>query len=106
MSKGHKVSARDAYLRATNYYQNGAAFYLDTNPSDSRITSTWEKGVEAFRKAIGLFSHKVETIEIPYDGTTLPGYFFNAPDEKYNSSNGNNSNSQKQVSDKEKPTLI
>jgi hypothetical protein len=105
MSKGHKVSARDAYLRATNYYQNGAAFYLDTNPSDPRITSTWEKGVEAFRKAIGLFANKVETIEIPYDGTTLPGYFFNAPDEKYNG-DGNNNTSQKQVSAKEKPTLI
>jgi alpha-beta hydrolase superfamily lysophospholipase len=92
ISKGYKVSARDAYLRATN-------------PSDPRITSTWEKGVESFRKAIGLFPNKVETIEIPYDGTTLPGYFFNAPDEKYNG-NGNNSNSQKQVSSKEKPTLI
>ena len=64
MDKGHKVSAQDAYLRATNYYQNGAAFYLDTNPSDPRIIPTWEKGIESFRKAIGLFSDKVETIKI------------------------------------------
>lgn len=110
ISKGHKVSARDAYLRATNYYQNGAAFYLDTNPSDSRITSTWEKGVESYRKAIGLFSNKVETIEIPYDGTTLPGYFFTASAKGYNNSNdGNdddtNSTNQQQVT-KRKPTLI
>jgi hypothetical protein len=76
MSKRHQVSAQDAYLRATNYYQNGAAFYLDINPSDSCITSTREKGVESFRKAIGLLSRKAETIEIPYEGTTLPGYFF------------------------------
>jgi hypothetical protein len=75
---GNNINARDAYLRATNYYQNGAAFYLDTNPSDSRISSAWEKGLESFRKAIGLFSDKVETIEIPYDETTLPGYFFTA----------------------------
>ena len=61
MSKGHKASVRDAYLGATNYYQNGAAFYLDTNPSDSRITSAWEKGVEPFRKAIGLFSDTVKS---------------------------------------------
>ncbi len=105
ISKGHNLSGRDAYLRATNYYQNGAAFYLDTNPSDSRITSTWEKGIESFRKAIGLFPNKVETIEIPYEGTTFPGYFFNAQDEKCNG-NGNNSDSQKQVSAKEKPTVI
>jgi hypothetical protein len=34
------------------------------------------KRVESFRKAIGLLSRKAETIEIPYEGTTLPGYFF------------------------------
>ena len=110
ISKGHKVSARDAYLRATNYYQNGAAFFLDTDPSDSRIASTWEKGVESYRKAIGLFSNKVEAIEIPYDGTTLPGYFFTASSKGYNNSNdGNdddtNSADQQQVT-KRKPTLI
>lgn len=107
MSKGHKVNARDAYLRATNYYQNGAVFYLDTNPSDPRITPTWEKSVESFRKAIDLFPNKVETIEIPYEGgTKLPGYFFNAPDEKYD---GNGSNSQMQAVEenrRRKPTLI
>ncbi|MDQ3839697.1 MAG: alpha/beta fold hydrolase [Thermoproteota archaeon] len=85
ISKGHKDSAREAYLRATNYYQNGAAFYLDTNPSDPRILPTWEKGVESFRRASQLFSSLVEMIEIPYNGTTLPGYFFNANNgEKYN----------------------
>jgi len=104
MSNGHNVSARDAYLRATNYYQNGAAFYLDTNPSDPRIASTWEKGVESFRKAIGLFPNKVQTIEIPYDGTILPGYFFNASDEKYNSNSSNNN--QIQVEKRKLPTLI
>ena len=57
--------------RAANYYQNGAAFYLDTNPSDSRINPTWEKGVASFRKAIGLFPNKVETIEIPYSSWIL-----------------------------------
>lgn len=111
MKNGHKVSAQDAYLRATNYYQNGAAFYLDTNPSDPRITPTWEKGVESFRKAIGLFSDKVESIQIPYDGTILPGYFFNASDKiRYddnnndNSNNNNNSNNYHQST--KKPTLI
>jgi hypothetical protein len=103
ISKGHNLSARDAYLRATNYYQNGAAFYLDTDPSDSRITSTWEKGVEAFKKAIGLFPNKVESIGIPYDGTTLPGYFFNISGKGYGKNSSDNNNEQ-QVA--KKPTLI
>jgi pimeloyl-ACP methyl ester carboxylesterase len=97
LSKGHNISAREAYLRATNYYQNGAAFYLDTNPSDPRIIPTWEKGVESFRKAAQLFSPHVETIEIPYDGTTLPGYFFKTGQDGYPN------DSQKQVV---RPTLI
>jgi alpha-beta hydrolase superfamily lysophospholipase len=109
MNKGHEVSARDAYLRATNYYQNGAAFYLDTNPSDPRIIPTWEKGIESFRKAIGLFSDKVETIKIPYGETTLPGYFFNASerrryDDNNNENSNNNSNNHHQST--KKPTLI
>jgi pimeloyl-ACP methyl ester carboxylesterase len=98
MNKGYKVSARDAYLRATNYYQNGAAFYL------------WEKGVESFRKAIGLFSDKVETIKIPYDGTTLPGYFFNASEKRRyddnNNDNSSNNNSNNHHHSTKKPTLI
>lgn len=36
----HKTSACEGYLRASTYYQNGAAFYLDINPSDSRIIPT------------------------------------------------------------------
>lgn len=110
INKGHEVSARGAYLRATNYYQNGAAFYLDTNPSDSRIIPTWEKGIESFRKAIGLFSDKVETIEIPYDGTTLPGYFFNASERRRyddnNNENSSNNNSNNHHHSTKKPTLI
>jgi alpha-beta hydrolase superfamily lysophospholipase len=97
ISRGHKISAGEAYLRATNYYQNGAAFYLDTNPSDPRIIPTWEKGVKSFRRAAQLFSPHVETIEIPYDGTTLPGYFFKADQDGYPN------DSQKQVA---RPTLI
>jgi pimeloyl-ACP methyl ester carboxylesterase len=98
ISKGYRVSAQEAYLRATNYYQNGAAFYLDANPSDPRILSTWEKGVESFRKAAQLFSPYVETVKIPYDdGTTLPGYFFKAGQDEYSN------DSQKQAA---RPTLI
>lgn len=36
------MSAREAYLRASNYY-TGAEFFLHTNPSDPRIVQTWQK---------------------------------------------------------------
>ena len=67
---GHKVSAREGYLRASNYYR--AAEFLLINPEDPRILETWEKSKECFNKAAELFSSTVESIEIPYEGTTLP----------------------------------
>ena len=67
---GHKVSAREGYLRASNYYR--AAEFLLMDPEDPRIQTTWGNSKECFRKAAELFSPqvKVEPIEIPYEQTT------------------------------------
>jgi hypothetical protein len=92
--QGHTISAREAYLRATNYYQNGAAFFLDLDSQDSRINSTWEKGVESFKKASKLYSPPLEIVEIPYEGTKFPGYFYKA------------TSLCKELDDARRPTLI
>lgn len=95
LAVGHTVSAREAYLRACNYYR--AAEFLLVNPTDSRIQTTWGKSKECFSKAAALFSPPFEPIEIPYEGTTtLPGYF-------YRVDNGNNNNNRSTSS---RPTLI
>ncbi len=93
LAAGYTVSAREAYLRACNYYR--AAEFLLVNPTDSRIQTTWGKSKECFSKAAALFSPPFEPIEIPYEGTTtLPGYF-------YRVDNGNNKRSTSS-----RPTLI
>jgi dienelactone hydrolase len=74
LEKGHNVSARDAYLRASGYYR-AAEFFLHGDPNDPRILQTWEMSRESFRKAIELVPHPVEVVEIPYENATLPGYF-------------------------------
>jgi len=74
LEKGHNVSARDGYLRASGYYR-AAEFFLHGNPDDPRILQTWGKSRDCFRKAIDLLPHPVEMVEIPYENTTLPGYF-------------------------------
>lgn len=74
LEKGHIVSARDAYLRASGYYR-AAEFFLHGNPNDPRILQTWEKSHDCFRKVIDLMPRPVEVVEIPYENTTLPGYF-------------------------------
>jgi len=71
----HTVSAREAYLRASMYYRL-AEFFLHENPSDPRILETWGKSHDCFSKAAQLFSPAFEAVEIPYEGTTLPGYLF------------------------------
>ncbi len=75
LGAGHRISAREAYLRACNYYR--AAEFLLMDHADPRIQSTWGKSKECFSKAANLFSPPFEPIEIPYEGnTTLPGYFY------------------------------
>lgn len=100
LSSGHKISALDSYLRASNYYRT-AEFFLHENPADPRISETWEKSVKMFQKAANLFSHHFEQVEIPYNensisSNSLPGYFY-MPNEDSNSSTSKNST---------RPTLI
>jgi hypothetical protein len=50
---GHKVSAREGYLRASNYYR--AAEFLLIDPEDPRILESWGRSKECFNKAAELF---------------------------------------------------
>ena len=77
-TKGHMISAKEAYLRATNYYRTSAFFLVDSK--DERLSSTTDLSKECFKKAISLFSFVVEPVEIPYEGILLPGYFYHAPE--------------------------
>lgn len=79
LARGHTVSAHEAYLRTSTYYRM-AEFFLHGNPTDSRILPTWQQSVSTFRSAAKLFSPQWEPIEIPYEETTLPGYFYKADD--------------------------
>lgn len=72
---GHRVSARDAFLRASNYYRN-AEFFLHANPDDPRIAHSYHASVDSFRQATHLMDGEVTAVSIPYDDTTLPGYFY------------------------------
>jgi hypothetical protein len=75
--RGHVVSAREAYLRAANYYR-AAEFYLHGDPADQRIHQLSREARSCFRAALVLFQPDVEGFAIPYEGTTLPGYYYPA----------------------------
>src|SRR5215468_6504941 len=74
LARGHRISARDSFLRAATYYCN-SEFFLHGSPLDPRITSAYQKSVECYKACAKLFDPPIEPVEIPYEHTTLPGYF-------------------------------
>ena len=76
---GHQVSARGLYLRAANYLSTG--LYLITHSSaPERQLELWKRHRACWDKVVDLSAPPGERLQIPYEGTTLPGYFFRAPD--------------------------
>ncbi|MEU6212121.1 alpha/beta fold hydrolase [Streptomyces sp. NPDC047023] len=75
LAAGHRISARDGFLRASNYYRS-AEFFLHGNPCDARHDHAYDRSVTCFRAAAALFTPVIEPVEIPYEDTTLPGYFY------------------------------
>lgn len=75
LAHGLRISAREAYQRASNYYRC-AEFYLHTLPNNSLSLPTWKKSRDCFRQALALFETPCEEVEIPYEATTLPAYFY------------------------------
>jgi pimeloyl-ACP methyl ester carboxylesterase len=71
---GHAVSARNAFLRASNYYRT-AYIFMFALPVDPRVIEAYDKQTDAFQKAAALFEPPIEILKIPYENTTLPGYF-------------------------------
>ena len=75
---GRRYSAAGQYLRASLYY-SVATYSADGTGDPTLFAALWEKHRAAWDKFVDLgdFSGAVaERIEIPYEGTTLPGYFF------------------------------
>ena len=76
---GHDVSARDAYLRAAVYYAAGLSAVdgcADADAAELRLFAAHRRCFDAH--ATRLDPPPAEHVAIPYEGTTLPGYFFSA----------------------------
>jgi pimeloyl-ACP methyl ester carboxylesterase len=76
LDRGHLVSAREAFFRAANYYRT-AEFFERSNPaSDPNVQRISQRSRETFLSAAQLLGTPFETVRIPYEQTTLPGYLF------------------------------
>ena len=68
----NRFTARYAWQRASNYHR-ASQFYM--TGGDARKLPTLRRLRDTFQAAIKHFDFPCEIVEVPYDGTTLPGYF-------------------------------
>jgi pimeloyl-ACP methyl ester carboxylesterase len=72
LEAGHRVSGRDHLLRASTYYRT-AEYYGDPAIEVSRHTG--ERSRACFAEAGSLMVPPVELVDVPFEGSRLPGYF-------------------------------
>ena len=75
-AQGHALTAAAYLLRASHYYHVGERF---VHPKTDASQAAYMRGVQAFRKAAGLMTRpRIEHVEVPYEGTSLPGILVHA----------------------------
>jgi hypothetical protein len=74
LARGLDISAGHAYLRAANYFR--AALIHHPDPNDAEVLTIGQNAVASFESAISLLDLPARAVRIPYEGTTLPGYFW------------------------------
>ena len=63
LGSGHIVSARECYMRASNYYRKAEFGISPTHPQFHKI---WKKSVDSFRKGALLFQPPIKFLNIQF----------------------------------------
>ena len=74
-SAQNRQSAYHGYLRASNYFRTAEFFRRENVDQDSVSNFLYEQSEKTFAAAMGLSPFTCESITIPYEETSLPGYF-------------------------------
>jgi alpha-beta hydrolase superfamily lysophospholipase len=77
--RGHRVSGRNALLRAATYYASCALVADGCEEPDVVLKRTFAAYRRCWEQYLGLLDNPPEPLDIPYEGTTMPGWFFAAP---------------------------
>lgn len=80
LAAGDQESARQASWSAATYHRTAGLMLLQP-PIDDRLKQANQRQTELFRRGADLLTQPPEIVEIPYEGTTLPGYFFRVDDD-------------------------
>jgi Prolyl oligopeptidase family len=81
LAKGHRVSARSAYLRAAVYFAAANVFVDGTPNAEAQLTSLFAAHRKCFDLHVGLLEPPAVTLAIPYGDGTMPGYLFTPSDD-------------------------
>jgi dienelactone hydrolase len=74
-ASGHSISAASFYLRACHYYQMGERFRTS---KDQAALDIYRTAVGCFHQFVTLTDLKIDIVEVPFEGKSLPGYFVHA----------------------------
>lgn len=77
LAAGDRAGARAAYFRASNYFRTSNIFAMEADALEVLRAGHAEE-VASFRAGTALLDAPPRLIDIPYEDTTLPGYFFTA----------------------------
>jgi len=75
-SRGHRVSAARAYLRAANYLAIAVNATDGLDGGTERLLPTFRAHRAAWEGFVANTRWPVERVDIPYDGTSMPGWLF------------------------------
>lgn len=78
LAAGRSVTARQAFLRATEYWRQ-AIFFIRNDLDDARLQEGWRAHRAAFRAAIPLLDADVVVDQIPLDGARMTAYLLRSP---------------------------
>jgi pimeloyl-ACP methyl ester carboxylesterase len=81
LAAGDRIGARSAFFRASNYFRTSNIFAMESD-SLTVLRAGHADEVASFRAGTDLLELPPRVIAIPYEGTTLPGYFFTADRER------------------------
>jgi len=80
LAGGHAVSAREALLRASNYYRTAEFYRRDDPEHDPEVRLLSARSRDAFLTAMSLFDFGFERFSIPYQQTAIPAYLYRVDD--------------------------
>jgi len=76
LAASNPVSAREAFLRASNYYRCAEFFRREDPWNDPEVALLASASRQTFTDAMALCDFGFEQLTIPYESTTLPAYLY------------------------------